>query len=67
MILTARTENDPDAPGCFRVVLNHDGPIVLAGESYQVCSNVADALCNPDRWIGTECGEVAEAIRGQRT
>lgn len=47
----------------YRVVVNHDGAIVLTDETYTVCSRVAHLLCNPLAEIGTECAEVADSIR----
>ena len=49
--------------GLWKVVDTQTGRTVLADESYTVCSNVEadlnDVLFQP----GTECGEVADAIR----
>lgn len=61
-IITARVERIGDSH-LYRVVVNHDGAIVLTDETYTVCSRVADALVNPQHEIGTECGEVADTIR----
>lgn len=61
-IITARVERIGDSQ-LYRVVLNHDGPIVMTGESYTVCSRVADALLRPGLEINTEIGEVADRIR----
>jgi prophage tail gpP-like protein len=41
-----------------------DGLLVVSKESYQVASNLVDALNNPDRQHNTEAREVARVIRG---
>lgn len=64
MILTARVI--PEAGGTYGVQLNHDGPIVMTQESYQVCSNVAHALTHPEQWEPSEAYEVADVIRAAR-
>ena len=64
MIITARVIRIGDSD-LYQVQLNHDGPIVMTDETYTVCSRVADALVNPLAEIGTELGEVADAIRGR--
>ena len=61
MIITARIEND-DTPGLYRLVLNHDGRIVMSKESYTVCSRVADALVRDEG--PTEVQEIADRIKG---
>lgn len=65
MILTARVLRQ-SASQLYSVQLNHDGPIVVQDERYDVASAIAEALTHPEWWEPTEAYEVAEAIRQQR-
>ena len=52
----------PNGDGTFDLVNSHGDPL-LTRESWQVCSNVQDALDYPDRWAPTEAYEMADSIR----
>lgn len=59
-IVTARILKQ-DETGLYSVQINHDGPIVLSDESYEVASAVAQALVDGASGT-TEADEVAESI-----
>ena len=68
MIVTARVERIGDTDS-YRVVINHDGRIVMDGESFTVCSQVAQALVDSviDSSATAEIDELAQAIKRVHT
>jgi hypothetical protein len=61
-IVTARVERQGNSD-LYRLILNHDGRLVLHDESYTVCSRVAEALMHDEG--PTEIQEIADAIKRQ--
>ena len=48
--------------GTYNLYVN--GRLMVRDESYTVVSNIEDALLDRSSGYGTECGEVADSIRG---
>lgn len=65
-IITARVVRIGDSD-TYDVQINHDGAIVVVGESYAVASAIAHALTHPEDWEPTEAYEVAAVIQARYT
>lgn len=61
---SAKVEHLP-TPYTYRVV-TEDGTVLADEESHGVCSAVADAYNNPERWEPTEAFEIAEGFHAAR-